>query len=232
MTNLLKCKINACTMNKKFHLLFFSGLIVVFASCGSSESTTSEIKTEPVIPLPYMGQHEIDGTDTIYHTIPEYVLLAHDSTEFTNERVKNKIHVVNFFFTSCPAICPAMIGQMQRLQENTADIEELIFLSHTVDPKRDTIPKLRAYIAERNIDTHNWFFLYGEKEYVYDLGMNGYILNAMEDEKAAGGFLHSEFFVLIDRESHIRGMYDGTETEQVDQLEKDIRKLLKEEYAN
>ncbi|MBK9191537.1 MAG: SCO family protein [Crocinitomicaceae bacterium] len=219
-------------MNRNFYRLIFSGLIFSFLSCGGSENETTEKQPEPIIPLPYMGQHEIDGTDTVYHTIPDYVLLAHDSTEFTNERVKNKIHVVNFFFTSCPAICPAMIGQMQRLQGNTTDIEELVFLSHTVDPVRDTIPKLRTYIEERNIDTRNWFFLYGEKEYVYDLGMNGYILNAMEDEKAEGGFLHSEYFVLIDRERHIRGMYDGTETEQVDQLEKDIRKLLKEEYAN
>ncbi|MBL7899832.1 MAG: SCO family protein [Crocinitomicaceae bacterium] len=219
-------------MNKIFYRIIFSGMIFSFASCGGAENETTEKQPEPIIPLPYMGQHEIDGTDTIYHSIPDYVLLAHDSSEFTNERVANKIHVVNFFFTSCPAICPAMIGQIQRLKTNTSDIEELVFLSHSVDPKRDTIPKLRAYIKERNIDTRNWFFLYGEKEYVYDLGMNGYILNAMEDEKADGGFLHSEYFVLIDRERHIRGMYDGTETEQVDQLEKDIRKLLKEEYAN
>lgn len=209
---------------------FLSALsLIILASCsGSSE----EITEEKIIPLPYFGQHDFDGKDTIYHTIPPYMLLAHDSSEFTNDRVAGKIHVVNFFFTSCPSICPAMIEQMRRLQEMTADIEEIQFLSHTVDPKRDTIPKLQAYIAERNLDTHNWFFLYGEKEYVYELGMDGYILNAMEDEKAEGGFLHSEHFVLVDREGHIRGLYVGTETDQVDQLEKDIRKLLKEEYAD
>lgn len=200
-------------------------------SCsGTSNETGASV--EKIIPLPYFGQHDFDGTDTIYHTVPSYALLAQDSSEFTNDRVAGKIHVVNFFFTSCPSICPAMIEQMKRLQGMTTDIEEIQFLSHTVDPKRDTLAKLRAYIAERNLDTHNWFFLYGEKEYVYELGMEGYILNAMEDEKAEGGFLHSEHFVLVDREGHIRGMYVGTETDQVDQLEKDIRKLLKEEYAN
>lgn len=214
--------------SKKTNMKVYPIIISLFLiACGesSNESTTEENK---IIPLPFLGQHDFDGHDTLYHTVPEYSLLAHDSSVFTNERVSNKIHVVNFFFTSCPSICPAMIEQMRRLQEKTSDIEEIQFLSHTVDPKRDTIPKLQAYIAERNLDTHNWFFLYGDKEYVYELGMEGYILNAMEDEKAEGGFLHSEHFVLVDREGHIRGLYVGTETEQVDQLEKDIRKLLKE----
>lgn len=203
-------------------------LLISLVACNSKQST--ETTSEPLKeePLPYLGQHDMDETGTVYHTIPSYELLAHDSSVFTNDRVQGKIHVVNFFFTSCPAICPAMIAQLQRLQGMTNDIEELIIMSHTVDPVRDTIPKLRAYIAERNIDTHNWFFLYGEKEYVYELGMEGYILNAMEDEAAEGGFLHSEHFALIDREGHVRGLYVGTETEQVDQLEKDIRRLIKE----
>jgi protein SCO1 len=217
-------------MHLKFVLPAFLSALLMISCGGNSEENTASADT--IVPLPYFGQHEFDGTDTLYHTIPPYTLLAHDSSEFSNDRVAGKIHVVNFFFTSCPSICPAMIGQMGRLQEMTADIEEITFLSHTVDPKRDTIPKLQAFIAERNLDTHNWFFLYGEKEYVYELGMEGYILNAMEDEKADGGFLHSEHFVLIDREGHIRGMYVGTENAQVDQCEKDIRKLLKEEYAN
>lgn len=212
------------------YLFILLSLTFLMSCAGSTDEPI--ITEEKIIPLPYLGQHDFDGTDTIYHIIPAYTLLAQDSTEFTNERVTGKIHVVNFFFTSCPSICPAMIEQMKRLQTNTADIEELTFLSHTIDPKRDTLAKLRAYIADRNLDTHNWFFLYGDQEYVYELGTDGYIVNAMEDEKAEGGFLHSEHFVLVDREGHIRGMYVGTETAQVDQLEKDIRKLLVEEYAN
>lgn len=219
--------------------LFYSitGLLLLSYSCGTDSAIQDN---EQISYLPHLGQHEVEMTiingqevmDTIYHSIPSYSLLTQDSIEFTQDDVKGKIHVVNFFFTSCPSICPAMIEQMKRLQGMTADIEELKFLSHTVDPKRDTLAKLRQYIVDRNIDTHNWFFLYGEKEYVYDLGTYGYIINAMEDEKADGGFLHSEYFVLIDREAHIRGMYDGTVSTEVDQLEKDIRRLLKDEYGN
>ena len=103
-----------------------------------------------------------------------------------------------------------------------AEVDELLFLSHTIDPERDTLAKLRSYIEERDINTTNWHFLRGEREYVHDLGKTGYMVNAMEDEAADGGFLHSEHFVLVDREGHIRGLYVGTETEQVDQLAKDI----------
>jgi len=123
-----------------------------------------------------------------------------------------------------------MIEQMKRLQGLTSDIEELVFMSHTIDPERDSIPKLRSYIADRNLDTHNWNFLYGERQYIHDLGKEGYMINAMEDEEAEGGFLHSEHFVLIDREGHIRGLYVGTDTKEVDQLNEDIRKLIENEY--
>ena len=222
---------------KQILSLFLLSLIVL--SCGNNTANDTENNEPKNSGLPYFGMHEVelinvDGEnkmDTIYHTVPSYKLLAHDSSTFTNDRVENKVHVANFFFTSCPAICPAMIAQMQRLQKNTSDIEELVFLSHTIDPRRDSIPKLRSYITDKNIDTHNWYFLYGAKQYVHDLGIDGYMVNAMEDEAAEGGFLHSEHFVLIDREGHIRGLYTGTDTEQVDQLEKDIRKLLKVEYG-
>lgn len=221
---------------KKFAGFILCGLI--FVSCGS-ETTQDNQTTEdgPTQVLPYFGFKEVittenGGTDTLYHTIPDYVFMTQDSALFTNEDVAGKIHVANFFFTSCPAICPAMIEQMRRLHDNTGDIEELRFLSHTIDPKRDSVPRLQAYIAERNLDTKNWFFLYdSSKTYIHDLAETGYIINAMEDEQAEGGFLHSEHFVLVDREGHIRGLYDGTNPDEVDQLENDIRKLIKKEYG-
>lgn len=217
-------------------LFSLSFIIILFTACGGEQST--EETKEKYIPLPYIGLHDVDivlengqeKADTIYHVVPPYVLLNQDSTIITNELVKGKIHVANFFFTSCPAICPAMIEQMKRLQGLTSDIEELVFMSHTIDPERDSIPKLRSYIADRNIDTHNWNFLYGERQYIHDLGKEGYMINAMEDEEAEGGFLHSEHFVLIDREGHIRGLYVGTDTKEVDQLNEDIRKLIENEY--
>lgn len=222
--------------------LVLASLAFYLVSCGSSteESTDSISEVAPSgSGLPYIGFHDYGAIerngetvfDTIYHTVPEFFLTAQDSSLFSNEQVAGKIHVVNFFFTSCPSICPAMIAQMKRLQGNTADIEELTFLSHTIDPRRDTLARLNWYIETKEIDTHNWYFLYGEQEYVHDLGTKGYMINAMEDEAADGGFLHSEHFVLVDREGHIRGLYVGTDTEEVDRLEQDIRKLIAKEYG-
>lgn len=224
---------------------FFSLILLslLFIRCGSGENQESNDQEnspeENYVPLPYLGLHETEikleqgkeVTDTIYHVIEPYFLLAHDSSEFTNERVKGKVHVANFFFTSCPSICPAMMEQMKRFNENTSDIKELIILSHTIDPRRDSIPKLVQYRTDKGITDENWFFLYGEREYVHELAQLSYVINAGVDSLADGGFMHSEHFILIDREGHVRGLYEGTDNEQVDLLEKDLRNLLKYEYG-
>ncbi|OIQ25048.1 MAG: hypothetical protein BM555_06860 [Crocinitomix sp. MedPE-SWsnd] len=213
--------------------LFFASVLLIFGSCGETNTnTTEEITEDSYTPFPYLGQHEVDfgSDDTIYHTVPSFVFTNQDSVIITNDDVKGKVHLAHFFFTSCPAICPATVAQMQRLQEMTSDVEELVILTHTIDPARDTILKIRDYIEEREINTHNWHFLRAEREYTHTLAKEGYMINAMEDEEADGGFLHSEHFVLIDREGHVRGLYKGTDTEEVDQLAKDIKILIENEY--
>ncbi len=205
-----------------------------FIGCTSSNNnTTKSINQEKK--LPYIGEMEFDYDendniiDTIFHTIPNFEFLAHDSSLITSETVKGKIYVADFFFTSCPSICPKMTNNMQDLHNRTKDIDGLMFLSHTVDPERDSIPVLNEYIKNKNINTgDNWFFLWAPQGYTYEIGKYGYLINADVDPKAEGGFLHSEHFVLIDKEGRIRGMYEGTEKSKIDQLEKDIRKLVKE----
>ena len=214
-------------------------LLIGLMSCTESTTSNDVEKPKALEPvLPFIGDMDFDYdaegeiTDTIFHTIPEFKFMAHDSSIITNETVKGKIYVADFFFTSCPSICPKMTDNMKTLHENTKDIDELILLSHTVDPGRDTLAQLNHYIETRNINTRDdWFFLYAPQEYVYDIGKYGYLINADVDPEAEGGFLHSEHFVLIDREGRIRGMYEGTDMNQIIQLEKDIRKLIKVEYG-
>jgi len=224
------------------HFYFFSSAVLLASCSGESNDISADVDSTQTTTnrLPFLGFHDvqyiekngIQVADTLYHTVPDFALVNQNNALVTGDDVKGKIHVVNFFFTHCPAICPAMIKQMQRMQENTKDVEELIFLSHTIDPERDSLPRLNEYISERNIDTSNWHFLWGEREEVYLLGQEGYMINAMEDEYADGGFLHSEHFVLVDREGHVRGLYEGTIPARVDQMEKDIRRLITEEYGN
>lgn len=211
-------------------------LPLLIVSCvDSKDPNKTHSENTPKQVLPYLGFKDIekngDITDTIYHKIPEFAFLNQDSVLITDKDLQGKVYVADFFFTHCPTICPTMTQQMKRLVKNTSDIDELMFLSHTIDPKRDTLARLREYRKIMEIDASNWHFLRGSMEYTYDIGKHGYLINADEDEEADGGYLHSEHFVLIDREGHIRGMYEGTDPNKVDQLEKDIRKLLKEQYG-
>ena len=190
--------------------------------------------------LPFIGFHDTETKilngqsiiDTIYHTIPQFYFTDQNGNAISNETVKGKIYIADFFFTHCPTICPVMIRNMKTLHENTKDIEELIIISHTIDPERDSIQRLNEYISLMDIEPRDdWFFVRGSQAYTYEIGKDGYLINADVDREAEGGFLHSEHFVLIDREGHIRGMYEGTSEEQVKKLEADIRKLIAIEYT-
>jgi protein SCO1/2 len=174
--------------------------------------------------LPFLGHHEINAE----HPEDTIAFENQDGKVITNEAVKGKIYVANFFFTSCPTICPKMTSQLKRLQSLTKE-EGIVILSHSVDPIRDSVARLKKYAIDNGLDTKNWHLMTGDAEDIYDLGMEGYNLSAMEDGSAPGGFLHSEMVVLVDKEGHLRGMYEGTNTEAMDRLVADIKKL-KTEY--
>lgn len=178
--------------------------------------------------LPFYGPRQADiHGDTIYHQIPPFSFFNQDGKIITREDLKGKIHVADFFFTSCPTICPKLTSQLKRLQAELKDTD-ITILSFTVDPRRDSIARLKEYTEKNAINTNNWHLLTGDKEEIYNLGRNGYFLSAMEDEKAAGGFLHSEIIVLVDKELRIRGLYEGTSTDEVNKLINDIKKLHQE----
>lgn len=208
----------------------FITIFFITISC-DSESKTKESKPY----LPYYGFHDVDYieengevlTDTIFHVVPKFYFTSHLGTGITNETVKGHIYVADFFFSHCPSICPMMTNNLSTLHERTKDIEELIILSHTIDPGRDSIQRLNEYISLMDINVRDdWFFVRGSQEYTYEIGKYGYLINADVDPAAEGGFLHSEHFVLVDRGGHIRGMYEGTDTNQINILEQDIRKLI------
>jgi len=110
-------------------------------------------------------------------------------------------------------------------------MDDVYIISHTVDPETDSIEVLRAYAKDNGIDTKKWWFLTGDEFFIHEHGGQGYMLNVMRDSTAQGGFLHSSIFVLVDKEKHIRGLYDGTNMKEVDKLIEDI-KTLKKEYES
>ena len=187
--------------------------------------------------LPYYGEKDLmispetGKEDTLYHTVPDFSFLNQDSEIVTQDDFEGKILVVDFFFTTCPSICPIMTKQMARLQWLLEDpaYEDVRFLSHTVNPEYDTPEVLKEYAETEGADLRRWTFVTGEKDKIYDQGFYGYLLSTQEDEAAPGGFLHSPMFVLVDKGRHIRGFYDGTSSSEVDDLVTDIKMLKKEE---
>ena len=189
--------------------------------------------------LPYYGPKEVvaierDGQviiDTVYHKLPPFSFIDQFGRPFTDKQVEGKIIVADFFFTRCGTICPKMSGQMQQMQLKLDDpaFKDVVFLSHTVDPEHDTPEVLNEHARKLQADTARWKFLTGDKEAIYLQGSEGYHVAAREEVMAPGGFLHSETFVLVDKDRHIRGMYDGTTMKGMTDCANDIKMLLKEE---
>ncbi len=189
--------------------------------------------------LPYYGPKEPvvverDGKqviDTIYATVPDFSLMDRHGKPFTQADVAGRIIIADFFFTRCTTICPKMSVQMQQLQLklNDAAYDDVVFLSHTVDPEHDTPDVLDSYARRLEADDRRWKFLTGPARDIYRLGNAGYLLSALEDSASAERFLHDSRFVLVDKERHIRGYYEGTTAEGMNALAADLKMLLKEE---
>lgn len=194
-------------------------VISFFTSCEEANITTS---------LPIMGMKEVGASgDTLYHSIPNFSLLDQDSSLITEEAIAGKIYVADFFFTSCPTICPKMSQQMLRLHDSLLTEDRVILLSHTIDPVHDSVAVLKAYAEALGVESKRWHMLTGDQDIIYDLGAE-YMVPVAEDPDAPGGFLHSGAFILLDEERRVRGYYDGTIPQKVDELMQDIRFLLHE----
>ncbi len=178
--------------------------------------------------LPYLGRTEYTETDTIYHTIAPFRFVDQDSNFVTNETFEDQIYVADFFFTSCPTICPVMKTQMLRVYEAYETDPEIGILSYSIDPTHDTVAVLKEFADRLGVKTEKWHFVTGEKDKIFELGQKSYIVTAAEDSSEPGGYIHSGAFILVDKERRIRGIYDGTKPDQVDRLINDIERLKKE----
>lgn len=223
---------------KRINYIWLPLLLLVLFACGSgAEEKVDPMEAKKKV-LPIIGNRDVQYTvvdgkeivDTIYHTIPKFAYLNQDSVMIHSKEFEGKILVVDFFFTHCPSICPPMTAQMRRLNLQTKDIaKHLEFLSFSIDPERDTPTRLREYIGEKNINATNWNFFTGNEEATHLLAKD-FFNGAERNEEIDGGFGHTPYFILVDKEGYPRGIYNGTLVEEVDKLQKDIRKLLKEEY--
>lgn len=165
------------------------------------------------------------------HTISDFKLINQNGKIITQNDYKNKIYVADFFFATCQGICIPMAYNMTKLQEYFKNDNEIMFLSHSVTPKIDSVPLLRDYATKKGIIDGKWNVTTGDKKHIYELARKSYFAVLDEGDGGDQDFIHTENFILIDKDKRIRGMYDGTKKENVQKIIDDI-KLLKEEYKN
>ncbi|MBK8878268.1 MAG: SCO family protein [Haliscomenobacter sp.] len=177
--------------------------------------------------LPILGNSEIVNGDTIYHQVRDFSFINQDSQEVNNATFEGKAYVVDFFFISCPTICPMVNKQMLRVYDRFKDDDRLLLLAHTIDTKHDTIPRLKQFAQNLGVSNDKWIFVTGVKDSIYSIA-NDYFSIAIEDPEAPGGFDHSGRLILVDKNRHVRSFCDGTDPESVDRFMKDIEVLLKE----
>jgi len=199
-------------------------LIALAISCGSPSEKTSEVAE-----LPILGERYVDDNqDTVYHSIAYFAFVNQVGDTIRKEDMAGKIYVADFFFTTCPTICPVMKKEMLRVYEQFKGEPNFRILSHSIDPTHDTQAVLKDYAEKLGVpDAATWNFLTGDQEKIFEIGQTSYLTTTMADDMEPGGFLHSGAFLLVDQQGRIRGVYDGTKTEQVDRLLADIPKLLK-----
>lgn len=164
-----------------------------------------------------------------YHTIDDFSLINQNGKVITQEDYNNKIYVADFFFTTCPTICPVMTKNMARIQSRIMNDDEVLLLSHSVTPEIDSIPQLKKYAIEKGVVDNKWNLVTGDRKQIYTLARKSYL--AVKDDGDGGPFdmIHTENFILVDKEKRIRGTYDGTNPEEIEELMADLE-ILKASY--
>lgn len=204
-------------------------MALVLFGCGQKEKTAS---TKMV--LPYYSEASFtpnwltENSDTLkgFHRIPEFNLVNQNGETITKRTVEGKIYVTNFFFTSCPGICPKMTTNMGLIQEAFLKDDEVVLLSHSVTPDFDSVAVLKEYAEKKNVVSGKWHLLTGDRDQIYNLGRNSYFVE--EDlglEKDNDDFLHTENMILVDQNGYIRGIYNGLNQASMTQLIEDIQSL-------
>ena len=164
-----------------------------------------------------------------YHKIAPFSLINQNGLNITDNDYSNKIYVADFFFTTCPSICPKMTANMGLIQEDIITDNQVLLLSFSVTPEIDSVAQLKRYAIEKGVIDSKWNLLTGDKKEIYELARKSYLAVKTSGDGGDHDMIHTENFILVDPEQRIRGFYDGTDTTAMDELISDIR-LLQEEY--
>nr|WP_298922991.1 SCO family protein [uncultured Allomuricauda sp.] len=194
------------------------------------------LQPKKILPIfqPSMVSHElVDSTlhyKKKYHTIVDFELINQNGQKITQKDYMNKIYVADFFFTTCPTICPIMTKNMAEIQSSILDDQDVLLLSHSVTPVIDSVPQLKKYALEKGVMDSKWNLVTGDKKQIYELARKSYLAVKNDGDGGPYDMIHTENFILVDKERRIRGFYDGTNKEEIQKLLEDLE-ILKAGYA-
>ena len=166
-----------------------------------------------------------------FHKISNFNLVNQNGNNISQEFYHNKIYVADFFFTTCPSICPIMTNNMLKVQEKIKNDPNVLIVSFSVDPKTDSVAQLKKYAMEKGVDDLKWNLLTGDKKQIYDLARKSFFVAEIDKDSDSNDIIHTENFVLVDPDKRIRGFYDGTNLDEIKNLISDLS-LLKGEYQD
>ncbi|WP_339705565.1 SCO family protein [uncultured Kriegella sp.] len=223
---------------KKYSLLLIlmSG---IFTSCKveTKKENNKVTQTSRVVHLPYYNDESFtphwltpdSEEEKAFHKIPDFKLVNQLGDTISQKTFDNKIYITDFFFTTCPGICLKMTGNMQKIQEAFKDDSDILLVSHSVTPSIDSVSVLKTYADKNGVIDSKWHLVTGDKTEIYDLGRNQYFVeNDLGIPKDINDFLHTENFLLIDKDKHIRGIYNGLNRASIAQLITDVKALKSE----
>ncbi|MES2107828.1 MAG: SCO family protein [Bacteroidota bacterium] len=203
-------------------LIFWTGIAIMFTACKFNDDNART--------LPIMGNREpvtktVNGQqviDTIYQTIPAFKFVNQYGDTITDKSLNDKIYVADFFFTTCPDICPVMHRNMLPVYNEFKSNPDFKIISHSIDPKHDTVPVLKRYADKLGIAGDSWWFLHGSKDVTYTIAKS-YLVSVLEERH-----VHDGYFILVDKQKRVRGMYLGTDEQKVKEMVADIKVLMAE----
>ena len=166
-----------------------------------------------------------------YHTIADFALTNQNGESISQDNYANKIYIADFFFTTCPSICPIMTKNMAKVQQQILNDDDVLLLSHSVTPQIDSVAQLKKYALEKGVVDAKWNLVTGDKKQIYELARKSYLAVKTDGDGGPFDMIHTENFILVDKERRIRGFYDGTNSDAMVQLMEDLA-ILKESYQS
>ncbi|MWW25567.1 SCO family protein [Algibacter lectus] len=214
-------------------------VLLVFAGCKNEvkKENIKVVENSRVDYLPYYNDESFTPhwltpnteEEKTFHKIPDFSLTNQSGETVTQDTFEDKIYVTDFFFTTCPGICPKMTGNMAKIQEEFKNDPDVLLLSHSVMPSTDSVSVLRAYANKNDVIDNKWHLVTGSRDEIYTLGRDHYFVESdLGEVKSIDDFLHTENFLLIDKNKHIRGIYNGLNRASMAQLITDVKALKQE----